>query len=223
MKKIVWFLLVAFLSFTVLAGCSGSPTDAKLGEQTESPKLVEKERDEPVKSETEREIRIDQIRSSLVERGLIGENDKTYGLGEEIDLSGRTYITPFGETTIEGLKYYVVLPRIRYEKERKIFHLGVNLFGERTTRGRGNRFPLDINFGMLVNDEVVLLRSDGMVNTTIRHNDGKTNVRYNFQGRDRRIIEEKLKKPTDVVLFFEIARRTDTIILLEKDIDWDAW
>ena len=39
-------------------------------------------------------------------------------------------------------------------------------------------------------------------------------------GGDKKIIE-KLKKPMEVVLFFELAGETDVIVLLKEDIDWD--
>ena len=220
MKRIASFFLFIFLSFTVLAGCAGPPTETK---QLDEPQKIEvaeaeKQRDEPAKNEMlERERRIDQIRLSLVERELIGENDKVYQLKEEIDLSERNI------SVLEGNKYYVVLPRMRSrfdgsQPDRKFFTIGVNIFGEKNIKG--NRFPRDSEFGILVDDEVVALDSSGSISTSVRTHDLKTNVRYNFQVRDNKIVE-KIKKQ-DVILLFQVAGRKDIIVLLKEDIDWDT-
>ena len=220
MKRIAWFSLFIFLSFTVLAGCAGPPieADAKLGE----PQKIEvaEERDEPAKNERlERERRIDQIRLSLVERGLISENHKTYGLGEEIDLSGRN------NPILEGNKYYLLSSwmghRVGHQVEKKYFSFGVNLFGEFKRAHVYPEFPLDdyYSFRILVGEELIRVEAVG-INRQIR-SDGKGNTRYNFKGTNAKIVE-KFKEPTDAVLFFTIAGKTDIVILLEEDIDWDT-
>lgn len=222
MKRIAWILLLVFLSFIILVGCSVPPIEAKQDEPQKTELAeAEKEKEEPVKIKSEIERRIDQIRSSLVERGLMGANDRVYRLEEEIDPSGRTYTTPFGERIFQGFKYYVVLPRIRYKGEEKVFHLGVNLFGEIKEEYAFPRFPLGTNhFGILVGDEIINLSSRGIA--TGFRDDLKKNTRYNLEGDNRKIIE-KLREPTDVVLFSTIVGKTDVIIILKEEIDWDAW
>ena len=104
----------------------------------------------------------------------------------------------------------MVLPRIHQENhrqgERNIFYLGVNLFGGQIRTG--NRFPLDSHFGTLVGDEIVGPHVHGAISTRVR-GDGKENVCYNFEGRDRRIVE-KFKESTDmvgVVLFLPLLKK----------------
>ncbi len=223
MKKVTLWLLV--FTLVALIGCGNrSAENTQRSEQvvpkTEVAKSVEAAQDkEIVKKEVkvvDEEIlkrdRFDEIRTDLIERGLIDESTPVYGFGERIvidrDPPPNIY-TGNIPGDYRGKEYYIAISSL----SSKRFMVGFNVVGTRKNLVIDDR---NLEFGVLVDDEVISFNSFiSLVSMTI---DNKPSMRYNLESNNQRVMDD-VRESDHVVLFFTIFGKEEVIIILDLDIE----